>query len=33
MLNRWNDNIERGIKEIRGVAVNWIELVQDKAEW
>jgi len=33
ILNRWDDNIERGIKEMRWVAVNWIELAQDKTEW
>jgi hypothetical protein len=33
MLNRWDDNIETGIEEMRWVAVNWIELAQDKAEW
>jgi hypothetical protein len=32
MLNRWDDNIETGIKEMRWVDVNWIELAQDKAE-
>jgi len=32
MLNRWDDNIETGIKEMRWVAVYWIELAEDKAE-
>jgi hypothetical protein len=33
MSNRWDDNMETGIKGTKWVAVNWIELAQDKAEW
>jgi len=31
ILNRWDDNMESGIKGAKWVAVNWIELAQDKA--
>ena len=31
--SEWNDNIERGVKEIGWADVNWILLAQDRDSW
>jgi predicted small integral membrane protein len=32
-MMRWKDNIEKGVREIGFIGLNWIELAQSRVQW